>query len=173
MKLNKKGMQCLRLLHILSMSIWFGAVVSIGVLAYICFFALSEADFLTIAPLVPELYRKVVMPAAIFTIVQGITYGLFTNWGFFKYKWVLFKWILALLVTLCTGLGGIGNMFSALDKVKNSGFTGGLADGGFVLLFIALQILFMIIMIILSVFQPKNRKRVQEFSYSGSISTMN
>jgi len=159
MILKKRGMQWLRLLHILSMSIWFGAVVCIGSLAYICFFALSEADFLTIAPLVPELYRTVVMPAAIFTIVQGIIYGIFTNWGFLKYKWVLFKWILALLVTLCTGLGGIGNMFSVLDKVEKTGFTGGLADGGMVLLFIALQILFMIIMIILSVFKPMKREK--------------
>lgn len=150
-------MQWLRVLHILSMSIWFGAVVCIGSLAFICFFQLSETDFLTIAPLVPELYQKVVMPAAIFTIIQGIVYGLFTNWGFLKHKWVLFKWILVLLIIFCTGWGGIGNMFAVLDHVEKSGFAGGFTDGGMVLLFISLQIIFMIIMIILSVFKPMKR----------------
>ena len=88
MKFKKRGMQWLRVLHILSMSIWFGAVVCIDSLAFICFFQLSETDFLTIAPLVPELYQKVVMPAAIFTIIQGIVYGLFTNWGFLKHNYL-------------------------------------------------------------------------------------
>ncbi|MEN6461424.1 MAG: hypothetical protein ABFC94_08665 [Syntrophomonas sp.] len=157
MKLKKRGMQWLRVLHILSISTWFGAVVCIGSLASVCFFQLSEADFLTIAPLVPGLYRKVVMPAAIFTIIQGIIYGFFTNWGFVKYKWVLFKWILVLLVTFCTGWGGIGNMFSVLDKVEKSGFAGGFTDGGVVLLYISLQIIFMLITIILSVFKPIKR----------------
>jgi uncharacterized membrane protein len=157
MKLKRKGMQWLRVLHILSVSTWFGAVVAIGSLAYVCFFQLNEADFLTIAPLVPELYRKVVLPAAIFTIVQGIIYAIFTDWGFAKYKWVLFKWILVLLVGFCTGYGGISNMFSVLDKVQRSGLTGGLTDGGVVLLFISLQIIFMLIMIILSVFKPMKR----------------
>jgi hypothetical protein len=158
MKFKKRGMQWLRLVHILSVSIWLGSVVCIGSLACICFFTLNEADFLTIAPLVPELYRKVVLPVGIFTIVQGIIYGLFTNWGFFKFKWILFKWILALLVTVCTGLGGIGNMLVVLDKVERSGFTGGFADGGLVLLFIVLQIVFMFTITILSVFKPMKRE---------------
>lgn len=166
MKLKRKGIQWLRVLHILSASTWFGAVVCIGSLAYVCFFQLSEADFLTIAPLIPELYRRVVMPGAIFTIVQGVIYGSFTNWGFVKYKWVLFKWILALLITFCTGWGGIGNMFSVLNKVEQSGLAGGFTDGGVVLLFISLQIIFMLVMIILSVFKPMKRM------YGGEISNL-
>ncbi|MEN6463380.1 MAG: hypothetical protein ABFC94_18675 [Syntrophomonas sp.] len=157
MKLKRNGMQWLRVLHILSASTWLGVVVGIGSLAYVCFFQLSEADFLTIAPLVPELYRKVVLPAAVVTIVQGIIYGIFTSWGFVKYKWVLFKWILAFLVAFCTGWGGIGNMFYVLDKVEKSGLAGGFTDGGVVLLFIFLQIIIMFIMIILSVFKPVKR----------------
>ncbi len=158
MKLKKRGLQWLRVLHILSMSIWFGSVVCIGGLAVICFFQLNETSFLTVAPLVPELYQKLVMPIAIFTVIQGIIYGFFTNWGFFKYKWVLLKWVLVILTALCTGLGGISQMFSVLDKVKASGFVGGFADGGAVLLFISLQILFMITMIVLSVFKPMKRE---------------
>lgn len=65
-------------------------VVCIGALAIVSFFQLSETDFLTIAPLIPMLYQKVVLPMALITIIQGIIYGVFTNWGFFKHKWVLF-----------------------------------------------------------------------------------
>jgi len=159
MRLKKKGLQWLRVLHILSASIWFGSVVCIGGLAAICFFRLSERDFLTIAPMIPELYRSLVLPFAVFTIIQGIVYGVFSDWGFFKHRWVLLKWCLVLFTGLCTGIGGIGQMFSVLDKVNMSGFSGGLADGGQVMLFISLQVLFMLIMIVLSVFKPRKRDK--------------
>jgi hypothetical protein len=158
MKLNRTGMQWMRVLHIFSTSIWLGSVVCILGLAAICFFQLNERDFLIIAPLVPQLYKTIVMPVALFTVIQGIIYGLFSNWGFFKYKWLLFKWIFVLLIALCTGLGGIGQMFAVLAKVETSHFVGGLADGGLVLLFISLQVLFMLIMIVLSVIKPKTFK---------------
>jgi uncharacterized membrane protein len=157
MRLKKKGMQWLRVLHILSVSIWFGSVVCIGGLALICFFQLSESEFLTMAPWIPELYRSVVLPFAIFAVIQGIVYGFFSNWGFFRHRWVLAKWCLVILTGLCTGVGGIGQMFAVLDKVEQSGFTGGLADGGSVLFFISLQVLLLLIMIVLSVFKPKKR----------------
>jgi uncharacterized membrane protein len=160
MQLNKSGMQWMRVLHAFSVSIWFGSVVCIFGLAVICFFHLNENVFLTIAPLVPKLYQKIVMPAAIFTIIQGIIYGFFTGWGFFKNKWILFKWISVLLIIMCTGLGSIGQMFSVLASVEAAHFSGGFADGGLVLLFISLQILFMLIMIILSVFKPRTFKPI-------------
>ncbi len=82
MKLNKAGMRWIRILHIFSVSIWFGTVVCILGLVIMCFFQLNKNDFLIIAPLVPKLYQKIVMPAAIFTIIQGIIYGFFSSWAF-------------------------------------------------------------------------------------------
>ncbi|MDI9480246.1 MAG: hypothetical protein QM229_05505, partial [Bacillota bacterium] len=105
MKLSRTGMQWMRVLHVFSVSIWLGSVVCILGLTVICFFQLNERDFLIIAPLVPQLYKTIVMPVALFTIIQGIIYGLFSNWGFFKYKWLLLKWIFIPLIVLCTGLG--------------------------------------------------------------------
>ncbi len=158
-KLNKSGRQWLLFTHIVSISVWFGSVVCIGALAIVGFSQLSKADFLTIAPLIPMLYQKIVLPAALITIIQGIIYGVFTNWGFFKHKWVLFKWLLVLLISLCTGLGTIGQIFSLLDKVETSGFVGGFTDGGLVLFFVSLQILFMLLMFVLSVFKPFKSKQ--------------
>ncbi|MGI6066755.1 MAG: hypothetical protein ACOYI2_09745 [Bacillota bacterium] len=83
------GLKWLRILHIVSAGIWFGATVCIGVLAFISFFYLSETDFLITAPLIPMLYQKTILPIAIFILIQGLIYGFFTNWGFFKHGWVL------------------------------------------------------------------------------------
>ena len=152
-------MQWLHLIHIISISIWFGSVVCIGTLAVIAFFQMSGNEFLTIALLIPTLYQKIVLPIALITIIQGIIYGVFTNWGFFKHKWMTFKWCVLPLIVLCTGLGTIGQIFSLLEKIEKSGFTGGFTDGGFVFIFISLQILLLLLMFLLSVFKPFKSKQ--------------
>lgn len=150
----------LRTLHIISAGLWFGATVCIGVLAAIGFLNQSEAEFLIIAPLVPDLYRKIILPAALFTICQGLVYGFYTEWGFFKHRWVTLKWIFTILLMPCIGIGTIGPIFSLIDKVKTSGFNGGFYEGGPVLLFISIQVTIMLTMIGISVFKPwkKNKK---------------
>ena len=150
----KSILKWLRTLHIISAGLWFGATVCIGVLASIVFLNQSEAEFLIIAPLVPELYRKIILPAALFTILQGLVYGFYSEWGFLRHRWVTLKWILIILLIPCIGAGAIGQMFSLINKVKTSGFYGGFYEGGPVLLFISLQILIMLIMIGISVFKP-------------------
>lgn len=127
------GMKWLRILHIVSASIWFGGTVCIGVLAIICFFNLSENAFLTVAPLIPMLYKKAILPMAIFIMIQGLIYGSFTKWGFIKHRWIILKWVLTLSLGPCIGMGTIGQLFSVIDKVSNFGFSGGFADGGRIL----------------------------------------
>ena len=158
MKLQKKGMKFLRTFHILTASIWFGGVICIGVIVRICFFSLDESAFLIVAPLVPSLYSTVIMPVGLLIILQGIVYGCFTGWGFFKHRWITLKWVSLVLVMLCTGMGAIGQMFSAIEKVKAQGLNGGFADGGIVLLFIVLQSLYLAFMIAISVYKPALNK---------------
>ncbi len=155
----KKHMQWLHVIHIISISIWLGSAACIFALALICFFQLNGAEFLTVAPLIPELYRRLVFPVAVFTLVEGVIYGAFTKWGFFRHRWITWKWGLVVLTALATGVGGIGQMFAVLQKVRMAGFAGGWDDGGRVLFFISLQIIFMITMVILSVFKVRKQPR--------------
>jgi len=157
-ELKQRGMKWLRFFHFLTAGIWFGGVVCIGILAYICFFQLTEDEFLTVIPLVPVLYQRM-MPFALLTVAQGFIYGFFTKWGFFKHKWVLCKWISTVFIVLLTGLGGIVQIHATIVKVKTYGFEGGFADGGLALLFIFLQITLMVAMIALSVFKPWKGKQ--------------
>lgn len=120
--LSATSMKWLRILHLISVSIWFGATVCIGVLTIFCFYHISIDQFLLIAPLIPELYQKTILPVAVFTILQGIIYGSLTKWGFIKYRWILLKWILTVLLIPCVGLGTIGQFFSVINKINTAGF---------------------------------------------------
>ena len=155
---NGRALKWLKAFHILTSSIWFGGVFCIAILAWIAFFQMDKDSFLIIAPLVPALYQKVILPVALITILQGIIYGFFTNWGFLKNGWIAIKWASVLLIGLCTGIGSIGQMFSVIERVQNHSFAGGFADGGMVLLFISLQLILLAVMICLSVLKPKKSK---------------
>jgi hypothetical protein len=108
--------------------------------------------------MIPGLYKMVVLPAALVCIAQGLVYGIFSNWGFIKFKWVLAKWILALFVVVFTGMGGIGQMFMILDRVQKDNIqTVTLQDGKLFFVFIAGQIALLCVMTILSILKPKNK----------------
>lgn len=42
----------------------------------------------------------VMLPGAIGSIITGFLFGLLTNWGFFKFRWITVKWILTLTAIL-------------------------------------------------------------------------
>ena len=157
--ISPRGMKLMRVIHIVAAQIWFGAVICIFGFALYCFNNTAVEQFLVLAPMIPELYKMVVLPAAIACILQGIIYGIFSPWGFVKFKWVLAKWILAILVVLCTGMGGIGQMFMIVDTVQKSNLQHiTLYDGTVFFIFIGGQMLLLCIMTILSVLKPKNKK---------------
>jgi uncharacterized membrane protein len=154
-RINSRGfLKFLKAVHLVTSAVWLGGVACITALTWVCFFHLDETGFLTVAALVPELYLKVIMPAAALTVAQGLAYGAFTNWGFFGQGWIRLKWLSVPLVIACTGVGSIGQMFSAIQSVQENGFNGGLADGGLVLLFMAVQLAILTSAFIISVLRP-------------------
>ncbi len=42
----------------------------------------------------------VLTPAAVLTLITGLIYSLFTNWGFFRHGWLIYKWAVTLLIIL-------------------------------------------------------------------------
>ena len=152
-----KSLKWLRILHIMSAAIWFGGTICILAVALMCFSSSSEAAFLITAPLIPELYRRVILPAALFIILQGLIYGFFTNWGFIKHKWVTAKWIFTILLIHALAWSYRSNV-SLIEKVKQSGYSSQVYEGNLFLVFIILQVLIMLLMISISALKPWKKK---------------
>ena len=155
-KMKIRGMKWLHFLHILSASVWLGAVVCVGYLAIVCFSYESQSDFITFASLIVNIYSMVVKPICLFILLQGIFYGFFTNWGFIKHKWVLFKWILwPFLMALTSGFT-VKGLETIIDKVNKTGL---IPDGKNMILYILLQFCILIIKFFVSVFKPFEKKK--------------
>lgn len=98
-KLKAQGMKILKVIHLILVMIWTAGSIAMAALFLIepqtgdeLYMQLSTIEFIDWA---------MVIPGALITVfVVGVVYGLFTNWGFFKHRWLSVKWILSVAVIL-------------------------------------------------------------------------
>jgi hypothetical protein len=159
-KLTEKPLKIMKMVHVICSQIWFGTVWCIFIYALYCFNNNFEKNTaIKFIEIIPFLYQRAIMPFALVCVIQGIIYGIFTQYGFIKYKWIIAKWVLTIFVIICTGIGGIGQIFSIIGKI-NYGEINVLTmnDGKLFFVFIIGQIIFLSTMTIISIIKPKNKK---------------
>lgn len=156
-KLSSKALKWLRVLHILSISVWFGGTACVAGLSYVALFQSTETEFMPVAHLIAFIYQKVLGPMAVLTLLEGVIYGCWSKWGFFKQRWLLLKWICVPLIIVFIGVGGIGQLMAIQSKIDSGSFSGGFTDGTLLLVFVTLQILLLMLMTWLSVFKPQKK----------------
>lgn len=97
-KLKPKGIKTLKSLHLLFVMMWVMGVVVMGI---VYFTNPKSGDELHNALLTMRIVDDfLVIPGAMLTIITGIIYGQFTNWGFFKHRWIIVKWIVSILIII-------------------------------------------------------------------------
>lgn len=91
--LGLKGRQWLKGFHIFFACAWVGAGI--------CLIAMQASLTADKGPMLHgiDISMKfiddfIIIPGAIGCLITGLIYSLFTNWGFFKHRWVTVKWII-------------------------------------------------------------------------------
>lgn len=97
-KLNAKGMKVLKCFHLLFVMIWLVGIVSMWALSLLVPASGDELSMLMTSILWID--HMLTIPGAMLTVLTGIVYGLFTNWGFFRHGWLIGKWIISIVVIL-------------------------------------------------------------------------
>lgn len=97
-KLNAEGVKILKIFHLIFSMMW---VVGVMAMAILSMQKVQSGDELYMLLRISRLIDDaLVIPGAILTVITAIIYGMFTNWGFFKHKWIVVKWILAILIII-------------------------------------------------------------------------
>lgn len=96
--LTTKGVKVLKSLHLVFAILWMGGVVAIQVVMLID--AQSGDELLMKQTALRYLDDILVIPAAIVTLITAIVYGKKTNWGFFKHRWLVVKWIVSISLVI-------------------------------------------------------------------------
>lgn len=157
-KLGPNGMRWLKTVHLFLVTMWVGGGISIVLLFFLS--SPSGGD---------ELYASwasmkivddfVIIPGAMGNLLIGLLYGLFTNRGFFKHRWLTAKWVLTvvqiLFGTFCLGPWLNANTAIAFAEraaaPENPVF---LHNREMVAFWGVVQVAFLVVMVWISVFRP-------------------
>jgi hypothetical protein len=69
----------------------------------------------------------IVVPGAIGLFLTGVVYSVFTNWGWFKHRWITAKWMVNLFGVIL-GTFWLGPWTNSLAPMSRSGGAGALSD---------------------------------------------
>lgn len=98
-KISAKGMKALKVIHLICAIAWFGSAISMNLLRHLVEVE-DAAGMYWMAEILEAIDMKILVPGAVGCLVTGIVYGAFTNWGFFKYRWLTVKWVLTIFMIL-------------------------------------------------------------------------
>jgi hypothetical protein len=92
-KLRAKGQKWLKCFHIFFSCLWVGAAVSLVISQA----GLSATDGKMLYGI--DMTRKfiddfIIIPGAVGSLITGLLYSIYTNWGFFKHNWITVKWVI-------------------------------------------------------------------------------
>ena len=102
-----------------------------------------------------------IIPGALGCLLTGIIYGIWTNWGFFKHRWLTIKWILTvaavLFGTFIMGPWVDGNIYEDVAKytMENSEFFSNVHN---TIVWGGVQIFALLFLIAISVLKPWRSK---------------
>ena len=164
-KLKAKGLKWLKGFHLIAVSCWIGGAVS---LLLLYFLKNGVTDGNVLYGINKSIHHVdmvvVVIPGASGCLITGLIYSSFSNWGFFKHTWMIFKWIV-MIVTILFGTFFLGpwetNMMEISGKLGMSSLINSeyLYNENMNLIFGTIQVLVLMITVFISIFKPwKSRK---------------
>lgn len=110
-KIGPKGMKWLKIIHVFLVVLFFGGILSSVALNLHIDFTKYDESYLGYKNII-IISDNIVRWGAIGTLLVGFTYGFFTNWGFFKHRWVGVKFVLYFIQTI-VGIFIIDNLMVA------------------------------------------------------------
>ena len=159
-KLTANGVKWLKGFHLIAVGCWVGGAVS---LISLYFLKAGITDGRVLYGINQSLHHVdmsiVVVPGAIGSLLTGLAYSLFTNWGFFKHNWLTFKWIVT-LTAIVFGTFFLGPWESTMMEISGKLGMAALGDTAYLynqsmnLWFGALQVVILMGTIFVSILKP-------------------
>ncbi|MBP1628682.1 MAG: hypothetical protein H6Q00_3157 [Holophagaceae bacterium] len=99
-RLSPGGQKVLKSVHLVCSGVWLSSVLMLLLLPLLQAPATSDEGLRMFIRVYHFIDLKVLTPAAVLTLLTGLAYSLFTNWGFAKHGWIVFKWVVTLVIVL-------------------------------------------------------------------------
>ena len=172
LKLKKRGLNWLKGFHLVAVSCWVGGAVSL-ILLYFLKNDVNDGNVLYgINQSIHHVdMAVVVIPGAFGCLITGLIYSSFSNWGFFKHNWLVFKWIITVLAILF-GTFFLGPWETTMMEISGKLGLSSLNDSGYLynekmnLIFGTIQVLVLMTTIFISIFKPWKSSKTKRKTYN-------
>ena len=167
MKFSPAQTKWLKCFHLLAVAGWVGGALSLMLLHFLRFEGAEEiGDILHGIDRASHLIDMgvVVLLGAIGCLLTGLLYSLFTNWGFFRHKWLIIKWAITIFGILA-GTFFLGPWETAMNDISRQQGGAALLDAKYLssmylnFWFGILQVVLLVSAMFLSVFKPWKVKK--------------
>jgi len=167
MKFSPAQTKWLKCFHLLAVAGWVGGALSLMLLHFLRFEGAEEiGDILHGIDRASHLIDMgvVVLLGAIGCLLTGLLYSIFTNWGFFRHKWLIVKWAITVFGIL-SGTFFLGPWETAMNDISRLQGGAALLDTNYLssmylnFWFGILQVVLLVSAMFLSVFKPWKMKK--------------
>lgn len=165
-KLRAKGQRWLKAIHIFFACLWTGGGLSL-ILMMIFSDAENGMELYGIHVSMEFIDYVIIAPGGMGSLLTGLVYSIFTNWGWVKHRWVTVKWGINLYGAIL-GIFWLGPWLNGMVEVVRSEGMAALSDPAYVharnlsLYFGSFQLLTLLFALYLSVHKPWKNKTVEK-----------
>jgi uncharacterized membrane protein len=162
-KLGVKGKAWLKGFHLFFCCAWVGTGISMLVLTMVKGYMPNGDELYAVNACVKLLDDFIIIPAALGSLITGLLFSLFTNWGFFKFNWVIFKWI-ATVAQILFGTFWLGPWTNGATAIANAERAQSLTNAQYLYFremsnyFGSIQVLLLIAVVFISVLKPWGKR---------------
>jgi uncharacterized membrane protein len=163
-KIGVKGLRWLKGFHLIAVSCWIGGGVSLLLLYFLKTGVTDGSVLFGINQSIHHVDMAVVVISGAFgCLITGLIYSGFSRWGFFKQKWLIFKWIITITAILF-GTFFLGPWETKMMEISAELGLTALSDDTYLynqrmnLIFGAAQVFVLMITVFISIFKPWKRK---------------
>jgi len=165
--LGARGLRWLKGFHLIAVACWLGGGVAL-LLLYFLKSGVSDGGVLFgINQSIHHVdMAVVVIPGAFGCLITGLIYSIFSNWGFFKHKWLLVKWIVT-ISAIFIGTFWLGPWETTMMEISGRLGISALDNQAYLynqrmnLIFGGLQCLLLVVTVFVAVFKPWRKKRAK------------
>lgn len=161
--LGLTGKAWLKSIHIFFACLWIGAAVSMLLLSFFRGQISNGDELWAFNASIKLIDDFIIIPSAMGCLITGILFSWLTNWGFFKFHWIIVKYVITVgailfgtfyLGTWVNGMEAISNV-ERLSALKNSTYVQ-YAKLNFY--FGSMQAILLVVAAFISVFKPWGKR---------------
>jgi uncharacterized membrane protein len=164
-KLSAKGLRWLKGFHLIAVSCWIGGAVALMLLYFLKNRVTDGGVLYGINQSIHHVDMVVVViPGAFGCLITGLVYSAFSNWGFFKHKWLIVKWIVTVAAILF-GTFFLGPWETTMMEISGKLGMSSLNDQSYLynqkmnVIFGGIQCIVLMITVFISIFKPWKKKK--------------